>query len=86
MQRVTTVPSGNDGCHTPKKDGFTIAQILTKWEQQGIGTNAALLAGHANVREQVLPGSNHKFSRHQGHAPRFAAYCRRKETQVSHQS
>lgn len=57
MQGVTTVISGNDGRHTPKKDGFTIAQILTKWEQQGIGTNAALLAGHANVREQVLPGT-----------------------------
>lgn len=54
MQGVTTVITGNDGRHTARRDNFTIAQILSKWEQQGIGTNAALLVGHAVIREQVM--------------------------------
>ena len=49
MQGVTTVITGNDG------DGpFRIAQTLEKWEQQGIGTNAALLVGHGSVRREVI--------------------------------
>lgn len=49
MQGVTTVITGNDG------DGpFRVAEILNKWEQQGIGTNAALLVGQGRVREEVM--------------------------------
>ncbi len=49
MQGVTTVITGNDG------DGpFRIAQTLGKWEQQGIGTNAALLVGQGRVRGEVV--------------------------------
>jgi N-acyl-D-aspartate/D-glutamate deacylase len=49
MQGVTTVITGNDG------DGpFRVAETLGKWEQQGIGTNAALLVGHGSVRRQVM--------------------------------
>ncbi len=49
MQGVTTVITGNDG------DGpFRVAQTLEKWEQQGIGTNAALLVGQGRVRGEVL--------------------------------
>jgi len=49
MQGVTTVITGNDG------DGpFRIAQTLEKWEQQGIGTNAALLVGHGRVRGEIM--------------------------------
>jgi N-acyl-D-amino-acid deacylase len=49
MQGVTTVVTGNDG------DGpFRVAQTLNKWEQQGIGTNAALLVGQGRVRGEVV--------------------------------
>ena len=49
MQGVTTVITGNDG------DGpFRVAETLGKWEQQGIGVNAALLVGHGAVRRQVI--------------------------------
>lgn len=49
MQGVTTVITGNDG------DGpFKIAETLEKWEQQGIGTNAAMLVGHGTLRRQVM--------------------------------
>ncbi|MFN2393085.1 MAG: amidohydrolase family protein [Pyrinomonadaceae bacterium] len=49
MQGVTTVVTGNDG------DGpVRIAETLEKWEQQGIGTNAALLVGHGSARRQVI--------------------------------
>jgi N-acyl-D-amino-acid deacylase len=53
-QGVTTVITGNDGRHTSGQQKLTIAQLLDKWERQGIGTNAALLAGHASIREQVM--------------------------------
>jgi N-acyl-D-amino-acid deacylase len=53
-QGVTTVITGNDGRHTSGQRKLTIAQLLDTWERQGIGTNAALLAGHASIREQVM--------------------------------
>lgn len=53
-QGVTTVITGNDGRHTSGQRKLTIAQLLDKWQRQGIGTNAALLAGHASIREQVM--------------------------------
>jgi N-acyl-D-aspartate/D-glutamate deacylase len=49
MQGVTTVVTGNDG-----SSAVSIAERLDKWTQGGIGTNAALLAGHATIRSQVL--------------------------------
>ncbi len=49
MQGVTTVITGNDGA-----SARSIADTLSKWERQGIGTNAALLAGHGTIRTQVL--------------------------------
>jgi N-acyl-D-amino-acid deacylase len=49
MQGVTTVITGNDG------DGpFEIAETLEKWERQGIGTNAALLVGHGELRRVAI--------------------------------
>jgi N-acyl-D-amino-acid deacylase len=49
MQGVTTVITGNDG-----SSPLPIADALRKWEQQGIGTNAALLVGMCSVRRQVM--------------------------------
>lgn len=55
MQGVTTVITGNDGYSTPSaRSPLTIAETLSKWEQQGIGTNAALLDGHATIRRRVM--------------------------------
>ncbi|WDE09559.1 N-acyl-D-amino-acid deacylase family protein [Thalassomonas haliotis] len=55
-QGVTTVVNGNDGAGP-----VDIAQTATALEENGIGTNVALLVGHGSVREQVM-----------GRAPRFA--------------
>jgi N-acyl-D-aspartate/D-glutamate deacylase len=49
MQGVTTVITGNDG-----SSPLPIADALHKWEQQGIGTNAALLIGMCSVRRKVM--------------------------------
>lgn len=49
MQGVTTVITGNDGGSV-----LNIAETLSKWDQQGIGTNAILLAGHGTIRGRVL--------------------------------
>ncbi|HKR30506.1 MAG TPA: amidohydrolase family protein, partial [Terriglobales bacterium] len=49
MQGVTTVITGNDG-----SSPLPIADALRKWEQQGIGTNAALLVGMCSVRRKVM--------------------------------
>jgi N-acyl-D-aspartate/D-glutamate deacylase len=49
MQGVTTVVTGNDGGSV-----LNIGEILRKWDEQGIGTNAALLAGHGTIRGHVL--------------------------------
>ncbi len=49
MQGVTTVVVGNDG------DGpIHVAAALDKYEQQGIGTNVAMLTGFGTARQQVL--------------------------------
>jgi N-acyl-D-amino-acid deacylase len=49
MQGVTTVVTGNDGSSV-----LNIADTLRKWDEQGIGTNAILLAGHGTIRGHVL--------------------------------
>ena len=49
MQGVTTVVTGNDG-----SSPLPIGAALRKWDQQGIGTNAALLVGMCSVRRQVM--------------------------------
>src|SRR5436305_5360104 len=49
MQGVTTVITGNDG-----SSPLPIGSALRKWDQQGIGTNAALLVGMCSVRRQVM--------------------------------
>ena len=49
MQGVTTVVTGNDGGSV-----LNIGEILSKWDEQGIGTNAVLLAGHGTIRGHVL--------------------------------
>jgi N-acyl-D-amino-acid deacylase len=49
MQGVTTVVTGNDG-----GSAQNIGETLSKWNQQGIGTNAILLAGFGTIREKVL--------------------------------
>ena len=53
MQGVTTVATGNDG-DSPEHIGAT----LTKWTQQGIGTNAVLFIGQGTVRHEVLQMSD----------------------------
>ncbi|MEJ7700884.1 MAG: amidohydrolase family protein [Pyrinomonadaceae bacterium] len=53
MQGVTTVITGNDG-----GGPVQVAQTLAKWEQQRIGTNAALLVGHNTVRRQIMAMSD----------------------------
>lgn len=49
MQGVTTVITGNDGSSV-----LNIGETLRKWDEQGIGTNAILLAGHGTIRGRVL--------------------------------
>jgi len=53
MQGVTTVVTGNDG-----GSALNIGETLTKWDQQGIGTNAILLAGFGTIRGKVLGPTN----------------------------
>jgi len=49
MQGVTTVITGNDG-----GSALNIGETLRKWDEQGIGTNAVLLAGFGTIRSRVL--------------------------------
>jgi N-acyl-D-amino-acid deacylase len=49
MQGVTTVVTGNDG-----GSAQNIGETLSKWDRQGIGTNAILLAGFGTIRGKVL--------------------------------
>lgn len=49
MQGVSTVATGNDG-----DSPVAIGSTLTKWSQQGIGTNAALFIGQGTVRREVM--------------------------------
>jgi len=52
MQGVTTVITGNDGGSV-----LNVGELLSRWEKQGVGTNAALLAGFGTIRGKVLgPG------------------------------
>ncbi len=52
LQGVTTVITGNDG-----ESALNIGETLRKWDAQGIGTNAILLAGFGTIRGRVLgPG------------------------------
>src|SRR5262249_47262225 len=52
MQGVTTVITGNDGGSV-----LNVGELLSRWEKQGIGTNAVLLAGFGTIRGKVLgPG------------------------------
>lgn len=49
MQGVTTVITGNDGGGT-----IRTGEALARWDQQGLGTNAALLVGHGAIRREVI--------------------------------
>jgi N-acyl-D-amino-acid deacylase len=49
LQGVTTVITGNDGGSV-----LNVAETLRKWDEQGVGTNAILLAGHGTIRGRVL--------------------------------
>src|SRR5215510_3927847 len=49
LQGVTTVLTGNDGGSV-----LNVGELLSKWDQQGIGTNAALFAGFGTIRSKVL--------------------------------
>jgi len=49
MQGVTTVITGNDG-----SSALDVGETLRRWEAQGIGTNAILLAGFGTIRTKVL--------------------------------
>src|SRR5258708_3071316 len=49
MQGVTTVVTGNDGGSV-----LNIGETLRKWDEQGIGTNAILLAGFGTIRGRVV--------------------------------
>ena len=49
LQGVTTVLTGNDG-----GGPIDVGRTFALWEQQGIGTNAALFVGQGSVRREVL--------------------------------
>src|SRR5437764_15183880 len=53
MQGVTTVVTGNDGGSV-----LNVGDTLRKWDEQGIGTNAILLAGFGTIRGRVLGQSD----------------------------
>lgn len=49
MQGVTTVVTGSDG----NSDNF-IGERLAHWQNNGIGTNAAIMVGHRNIRRLCM--------------------------------
>lgn len=49
MQGVTTVVTGSDGGSV-----LQIGEKLQEWEEQGIGTNAAIMVGHRTIRRRVM--------------------------------
>ena len=53
LQGVTTVVTGNDGGSV-----LNVGETLHKWDEQGIGTNAILLAGFGTIRTRVLGPSD----------------------------
>lgn len=48
-QGVTTVFEGNDG-----SSPFPIGEQLVAWQNQGMGANVGLLAGHGSIRRKVM--------------------------------
>lgn len=57
FQGVTTVFTGSDGGGSVK-----IGELLSKWEDQGIGTNAVALIGHRPVRRLIMGMSDEEPS------------------------
>src|SRR5216683_110402 len=55
MQGVSTVVTGNDG-----DSPTAIGSALARWQQQGIGTNAALFIGQGTVRREAMGMSDAK--------------------------
>lgn len=49
LQGVTTVVTGSDG-----NSVNDVAGRLAQWEAQGVGTNAAIMVGHRNIRRTVM--------------------------------
>lgn len=49
LQGVTTVVTGSDG----NSDNY-IEKRLALWDSQGIGTNAAIMVGHRNIRRLIM--------------------------------
>lgn len=49
LQGVTTVVNGSDG----NSDNY-IDKRLAHWQEKGIGTNAAIMVGHRNIRRLVM--------------------------------
>lgn len=49
LQGVTTVVTGSDG-----NSENLIKERLNKWSKNGIGTNAAIMVGHRNIRRSVM--------------------------------
>ena len=49
-QGVTTIVGGPDGAHTPSQ----IRNLITAFEEGGVGTNVAFYVGHNGVRLQVM--------------------------------
>ncbi|MDW3645493.1 MAG: amidohydrolase family protein [Bacteroidia bacterium] len=52
-QGVTTLVTGNDG-----GGKINVGQMLAKMDTEGIGTNAALMVGHGQIRKQVMDMSD----------------------------
>jgi len=69
MQGVTTIVTGNDG-----DSALDIGETLKKWDQQGVGTNAILLAGFGTIRSRVLGSTD---------APPTAAQLEEMKAQVA---
>ncbi len=49
MQGVTTVVTGSDGGSV-----LQIGEKLQEWENNGIGTNAAIMVGHRTIRQRIM--------------------------------
>ena len=52
-QGITTVVLGLDGDGTPD-----VAELMQRWQDNGIGTNGILYVGHGEVRERVMGREN----------------------------
>ena len=49
LQGVTTVVTGSDG-----NSVIQIGDKLKEWEENGIGTNAAIMVGHRTIRQKIM--------------------------------